>query len=83
MKIETDNLQIKMDKFFKEIQNRNGIWTMAQNEDVESRFSGEMQDELFETEDTSWWFKYRANVIYHIAKKYLQNKQIIFDVGGG
>lgn len=34
---------------------------------MESRFSDDIQDDLFGIEDTSWWFQYRARVIEQIA----------------
>lgn len=70
-------------KYFKEIYHEKGIWFCMNEREEESRFSDDVQDELFEIEDVSWWFKYRANVVYHIAERYFDDKQVIFDVGGG
>ncbi len=33
---------------------------------AETKFSDKMLDCLFVLEDNSWWFKYRAEVIYNI-----------------
>lgn len=71
-----------MQKFFKEIYMKKGIWFFS-CEEVQSMFSDEKQDRLFELEDISWWFKYRAKVIYSIAELYFQKDQNAFDVGGG
>lgn len=35
--------------------------------DVESKFSDADQENLFEIEDKSWWFPYRARVIEQLA----------------
>ncbi len=75
-----------MQKYFKEIYMKNrgeGIWFFPREKEVQGMFSDTKQDRLFELEDISWWFKYRAKVIYSIAKLYFQKDQDAFDVGGG
>lgn len=60
-----------------------GILYFGQGADVASKFSAEAQNDLFEIEDTSWWFQYRSQVICQIANKFLRKEHSIFDVGGG
>ena len=68
--------------YFKTVQNKDGILFCGRNE-VESRFSDIAQDNLFEIEDTSWWFQYRARVIEQIARDFLKKESCLFDIGGG
>lgn len=65
--------------FFRE----NGIWVSDGAQDIATKFSEEEQEALYALEDTSWWFRYRSGVISHFAGKYLSEKQLILDVGGG
>ena len=51
--------------------------------DVDSKFSDYTQDQLFTLEDNSWWFKYRAEVIHNIFKKFMDKDKITIDIGGG
>ena len=59
------------------------IWMSDHAKDVTTGFSEEDQDALYELEDVSWWFRYRADVIFHMAEKYLSSNKITLDVGGG
>lgn len=60
-----------------------GILYSALEDTVTSKFTAEAQDDLFEIEDTSWWFQYRSQVICQIAHKYLRKEALTFDIGGG
>lgn len=48
-----------------------------------TQFSVEHQNRLFELEDKSWWFKYRASVISRIASEYFDKSSLTLDIGGG
>lgn len=52
------------------------------NATVETKFSDEAQDDLYAIESSSWWFKYRAEVIWNIFNKFMENKFTV-DIGGG
>lgn len=71
-----------IEQYFTKIQNRHGMLFCGGN-DVESRFSDNTQDDLFQLEDTSWWFQYRAGVIERIANDFLNKESCLFDIGGG
>lgn len=55
----------------------------SMNEDISSKFTDIEQNDLYNIEDTSWWFQYRARVIKKIADKYLVKEENIYDIGGG
>jgi len=74
--------EIDAEKYFNNIQYNDGIY-FCEGDDIKTRFSNVAQNELFSIEDTSWWFKYRADVIGQIATKFLQPQKLTFDVGGG
>lgn len=63
--------------------NADGILVEDNTEEINSRFSEELQDGLFVTEDGSWWFLYRAQVIGMLAARYLKRSEMTFDIGGG
>lgn len=50
---------------------------------VDTVFSEESQDNLFEIEDLSWWFHYRATIILSLMDKYFDTKSLTVDVGAG
>lgn len=66
-------------KFFKDAS---GIF-VKEGTTITSAFSKEMQDALFATEDTSWWFQYRAQVLIDMAERYFSRDIEILDIGGG
>lgn len=72
-----------MKNYFNLVQEKDGIYYCSQQGEVESKFSDAVQDDIFEIEDTSWWFQYRARVIREIAQKFFDKEKLIFDVGGG
>lgn len=59
----------------------NGVFVPECNYDISTKFSDIQQDDLFETEDTSWRFQYRANVIAKIFMKYCNVHSPVFDIG--
>ena len=48
-----------------------------------TQFSAEAQDILFATEDISWWFQYRAQVLIDMAERYFVRETETLDIGGG
>ena len=66
-------------KYFRDVS---GVF-VKEGTTVASAFSQEMQDVLFATEDTSWWFQYRAQVLIDMAERYFFRKAEILDIGGG
>ncbi len=50
---------------------------------VSSAFTTQMQDNLFLTEDTSWWFQYRAQILIDMAERYFLPEVETLDIGGG
>ncbi len=48
-----------------------------------TQFSAEVQDTLFTTEDISWWFQYRAQVLIDMAERFFSRDVEILDIGGG
>ena len=46
-------------------------------------FTDDMQDELWNLEDDSWWFQYRADVIIGLIDRFFDPKGMILDIGGG
>ncbi len=45
------------------VKDKNGIYIKGESISVDTRFSSEMQNNWFDIEDQSWWFKYRADVL--------------------
>lgn len=60
-----------------------GIYVNQTNVPVETGFSEGMQNNWFEVEDNSWWFKYRAKVIQELASFFYSKQKLTVDVGGG
>ena len=50
---------------------------------VETAFSDDEQKELYNIEEESWWFQYRASVIISFMKRFFQKKVVTVDIGGG
>ena len=59
------------------------VWFSKENIEVTSAFKDSDQDQLFDIEDHSWWFKYRGKCIKGIAEKYINKDHFICDIGGG
>ncbi len=78
-----EDLQINDNKYFDKLYKEQNILCMEQKKDIESKFSDNVQDDLFSIEDTSWWFPYRAAVVYQLAQTFFDNKKFTFDLGGG
>lgn len=66
-------------EFFRDVS---GIFVKKETT-VASAFSKEMQDSLFVTEDSSWWFQYRAQVLIDMAERYFSREVETLDIGGG
>jgi len=77
------DVSMDLHRYFKEIEQKDGIWYDMQTQYIGSSFSDEMQNGLYSLEDTSWWFQYRADVIGQVAELYFRKGQPVFDVGGG
>jgi len=60
-----------------------GIFIYEESEKIGSAFSDETQNDLFAMEDSSWWFQYRASVIFQMAKRFFNPQVTTIDVGGG
>lgn len=73
--------ELEISKIFPNAKYDSNIYTY--NSIVETKFSDEEQDDLFSIEDHSWWFKYRANVIHNVFKKFLDSRKETIDIGGG
>lgn len=67
-----------------EWREENGVFLLKDTfEEVETSFSSDMQDGLFDFEDTSWWFKYRGKCIKGVWDKFKKENSVIYDIGGG
>ena len=53
------------------------------NNTVSTAFADEQQDELWDIEDDSWWFPYRAHVIIDKMERFFKKNKLTVDVGGG
>ncbi len=56
---------------------------VADSTATDTAFSDKTQDDLYELEDSSWWFIYRANVVTWLMDKYFSRDKITIDIGGG
>jgi len=50
---------------------------------AKTAFNSDMQETLFEIEDSSWWFQYRGTVIKNLINKFFDADRFICDIGGG
>jgi len=65
-------------------QQNNSFYSKSDATDVvNTSFTPEMQDNLFDIEDKSWWFQFRGNLIKTTAKKFFDSHTTIYDIGGG
>lgn len=69
-------------EYFTKLEEKDGIF-FCTAKDIRTKFSEETQDSLFEIEDTSWWFQYRAEVIAAVAQKSFVFNIQTFDCGAG
>ena len=60
----------------------NGIW-LSTDSLVSTAFTDDQQDKLWDIEDGSWWFYYRAEVIIEMMDRYFHKSKLTFDIGGG
>lgn len=74
---------VDINSFMHGFYNKKGIWVWDYGEDTATKFSEEEQERLYALEDTSWWFRYRAEVITYIASRFLSDSSFVLDVGGG
>jgi 2-polyprenyl-3-methyl-5-hydroxy-6-metoxy-1,4-benzoquinol methylase len=58
----------------------NGIWYSKNNGSISYPTKG--NEECFEIEDTSYWFKHRNKILCHVIQNF-SNTEAFFDVGGG
>ncbi len=66
--------------FAKELIKQDGIWYSEKTSRISYPESG--NQDCFELEENSFWFKHRNNCIIQCVKKYCPN-EIFFDIGGG
>jgi len=64
------------------ILDESGIYKLVEKA-AESTFTDEQQDGLFQIEDYSWWFIYRASVIVGLMDRYYDRGVAVVDIGGG
>ena len=62
---------------------KNGIYIDGEEYKSDTQFSSDVQNNLFEIEDKSWWFQYRAKVIESFASVYFDKTKLTIDIGGG
>ena len=74
---------IDLGQYFTAVREENGIAFCSLEDNTASKFSEEMQDGLFQLEDTSWWFQYRAVVLASRAEKSFVFNTTTIDCGGG
>lgn len=60
---------------------KNGVICIG--ESANTKFTSKAQELLFEMEDSSWWFQFRASLLEKIAEEYMETKKCFLDVGGG
>lgn len=82
-KMGCEVMPVDLHRYFNETGKKNGIWFCRHVHHPDSSFSDEVQDRLYSLEDTSWWFRYRAEVIAKIMGLYFKKEPPVFDVGGG
>ena len=66
------------------MKDKNGIYLKEEQiSDIRTQFSAQLQDEYFDSEDNSWWFRYKSEVIQYLVEKYFDRSSRSFDIGGG
>lgn len=55
----------------------------ALDADAETAFTDEVQNNLKNLEDGSWWFNYRAEVIIERMNQFFTKNKLTLDIGGG
>ena len=61
----------------------NGIYTYDDSQKLSTAFTNQVQDDLYDIEDESWWFQLRARLILSASKHFLKKNRLTIDVGGG
>lgn len=74
---------IDLGQYFTAVREEDGIAFCSLEDNTASKFSEEMQDGLFQLEDASWWFQYRADVIASLAEQSFVFDRTTIDCGGG
>lgn len=74
---------VDINSFMHGFHNKKGIWVRDYGQDTATKFSEEEQERLYALEDISWWFRYRAEVITYISRRFLSDSSLVLDVGGG
>lgn len=64
------------------VLDESGIF-LSKEEMAGTAFSDEQQDGLWQLEDESWWFQYRADVIVGLMDAFFDRNKMAIDVGGG
>jgi SAM-dependent methyltransferase len=70
-----------LDQIAKNIEFRNGIWYSKSNAQIS--YPENANDECFQLEDNSFWFRHRNNCIIEIVKRFTSTNESFFDIGGG
>lgn len=71
---------MNVNNIFTNLELRDGIWYSKQSKEISYPSKG--NQDCFQIEENSFWFKHRNNCILEAVKKYSPNN-IFFDVGGG
>ncbi|GHU52909.1 hypothetical protein FACS189496_3720 [Bacilli bacterium] len=74
----TINTIVKTHKFY----NDEGIFYLSDEKAVCS-YPEEGNNQCFQIEDDSFWFKHRNKIIETVVNNYSQKNSVFFDVGGG
>lgn len=64
-------------------KDQNGIYVNEKEQQVTTAFTGKAQDDLFDIEDNSWWFRYRAKIILCLLDEFFKKDKKVVDIGGG
>jgi SAM-dependent methyltransferase len=66
--------------YSKTLINKDGIWYAEKNTEIS--YPDEGNEDCFQVEDNSFWFRHRNNCIVEVLKKF-PPKKVFFDIGGG
>ncbi len=66
--------------YFQNLELRNGVWHSLKQEEIS--YPTEGNENCFQIEENSFWFKHRNQCIISLVKKYCAN-DTFFDIGGG
>ena len=77
--MKTDN---ELTDIFAKLEYKDEIYNTCIG-DIDTQLSDDTQNRMFMLEDSSWWFKYRAEVIHSIFEKFMDKEKMTVDIGGG